>query len=55
MRRALAAAVVLGALGLFPAGASAATKRCGAIARVGEAGTELVIVRAEGVSCRTAR
>src|SRR4051812_3390459 len=38
-----------------PPTASAATKRCGDIARIGEAGTEIVAVKADGVGCKRAR
>jgi hypothetical protein len=50
--RVLPAALLL--IAAFPAAASAA-KRCGDIARVGEAGTEIVKVSAAHVGCATAR
>src|SRR4051794_24444957 len=52
-RFALAATLAL--LLLVPSASSAATRTCGQIARVGEAGTELVTVKALGVRCAVAR
>ena len=51
----LSCAVLGVALAQPPEQAAAAGKRCGEIARIGEAGVELVSVRARGVRCRSAR
>jgi hypothetical protein len=48
-------ALTLVLLGLTAADASAAVRPCGDIARVGENGTEIASVSAEGVNCARAR
>lgn len=60
MRVGMAACVVVAllasaVLGVAPAGAGTPGKRCGHIARVGEAATEIASVRAAGVHCAVAR
>jgi hypothetical protein len=52
MRTLVAVLTVAAAL---PATASAAPKRCGDIARIGEGGTEIAAVKADGVGCKRAR
>jgi hypothetical protein len=55
MRTCCCAIALLALFGFASADPAAAERRCGEVARVGEAGAELVSVRAKGAKCDTAR